>query len=284
MEVHHHPHIPTHAKPWKEYLLEGLMIFVAVTLGYGAENVREHYVETKKAIISAKNLYVDVTYDSIGYAGTQRNRAKQDSCFEIINTLYNNNQLDKEPATVYAAHGYIALRMLKQMNTLALDEVKNSGTLKFLESDELKAAIQRYASLGSGLKLREQREFGYIDRMIDPISINNFEFNFFRIAVDNFKIKDNKIVVVEDLSFTEPKTANLIAVLKSLNLSDNKVLILTPGTDMNVFKSGRNLRKVAVLEANKPSTYEIINAGTVVLLESALTVLENSLTLDTKEA
>ena len=50
MEVHHHPHIPTHAKPWKEYLLEGLMIFVAVTLGYGAENVREHYVETKKAI------------------------------------------------------------------------------------------------------------------------------------------------------------------------------------------------------------------------------------------
>ena len=53
---------------------------------------------------------------------------------------------------------------------------------------------------------------------------------------------------------------------------------------MNVFKSGRNLRKVAVLEANKPSTYEIINAGTVVLLESALTVLENSLTLDTKEA
>ena len=195
MEVHHHPHIPTHAKPWKEYLLEGLMIFVAVTLGYGAENVREHYVETKKALISAKNLYVDVTYDSIGYAGTQRNRAKQDSCFEIINTLYNNNQLDKEPATVYAAHGYIALRMLKQMNTLALDEVKNSGTLKFLESDELKAAIQRYASLGSGLKLREQREFGYIDRMIDPISINNFEFNFFRIAVDNFKIKDNKIVV-----------------------------------------------------------------------------------------
>jgi len=35
---------------WDEYLLEGLMIFVAVTLGYGAENIREHYVETKKAI------------------------------------------------------------------------------------------------------------------------------------------------------------------------------------------------------------------------------------------
>jgi len=195
MEVHHHPHIPTHAKPWKEYLLEGLMIFVAVTLGYGAENIREHYVETKKAIISAKNLYVDVTYDSIGYARNTINRSRQDSCFEIINAFYNNNTLDKEIPSVYAAHGYITRRMLYQMNTLALDEVKSSGTLKFLESDELKAAIQRYASFGSGLKLREQREFSYIDRMLDPISTKNFEFNFNRASGDNFKIKDNKIVV-----------------------------------------------------------------------------------------
>jgi hypothetical protein len=195
MEVHHHPHIPTHAKPWKEYLLEGLMIFVAVTLGYGAENVREHYVETKKAIISAKNLYVDVINDSIGYEKTRSNRSLQDSCFEIINAHYNNNELDKEIPAVYAAHGHITRRMLYQMNTLALDEVKSSGTLKFLESDELKAAIQRYASLGAGLKLREQREYGYIDRMLDPISTKNFEFNFSRAASDNFKIKDNKIVI-----------------------------------------------------------------------------------------
>ena len=81
------------------------------------------------------------------------------------------------------------------MNSPAVDEVKNSGTLKFLESDELKAGIQRYASLGSGLKLREQREFSYIDRMLDPISTKNFEFNFSRAASDNFKIKDNKIVI-----------------------------------------------------------------------------------------
>jgi hypothetical protein len=220
MEVHHHPHIPTHAKPWKEYLLEGLMIFVAVTLGYGAENVREHYVETKKAIISAKNLYVDVTYDSIGYANTIKSRDKQDSCFEIVNSLYNKNELDKEVATIYAAHGYIALRVLKQMNTLALDEVKNSGTLKFLESDELKAAIQRYASLGNGLKLREQREFGYIDRMLDPISINNFEFNFFRTASENFRIEGNKIII------NMPIPPNLKIMKKDQLDWDNYIAIL----------------------------------------------------------
>jgi hypothetical protein len=220
MEVHHHPHIPTHAKPWKEYLLEGLMIFVAVTLGYGAENVREHYVETKKAIISAKNLYVDVINDSIGYERTKSNRNKQDSCFEIINAHYNNNELDKEIPAVYAAHGYITRRMLYQMNTLALDEVKSSGTLKFLESDELKAAIQRYASFGSGLKLREQREFSYIDRMLDPISTKNFEFNFYRAAGDNFKIDSNKIVV------TVPIPANLKIMKKDQLDWDNYISIL----------------------------------------------------------
>jgi hypothetical protein len=220
MEVHHHPHIPTHAKPWKEYLLEGLMIFVAVTLGYGAENVREHYVETKKALVSAKNLYVDVINDSTGYAKTRNNRNKQDSCFEIINAHYNNNELDKEIPAVYAAHAHITRRMLYQMNTLALDEVKNSGTLKFLESDELKAGIQRYASLGSGLKLREQREFSYIDRMLDPISTKNFEFNFNRAAGDNFKIKGNKIVV------SVPIPDNLKIMKKDQLDWDNYIAIL----------------------------------------------------------
>jgi hypothetical protein len=220
MEVHHHPHIPTHAKPWKEYLLEGLMIFVAVTLGYGAENIREHYVETKKAIISAKNLYVDVTYDSIGYARTSLNRQKQDSCFNILNELYKTNSLDKEVATVYAGHGNIALRMLHTMNTMALDEVKSSGTLKFLESDELKAAIQRYASLGSGLKLREQREFSYIDKMVDPITISNFKFDYYRDINDNFSIVNNKIVV------NIPVPTNL-KILKKEKLDwDNYIAIL----------------------------------------------------------
>lgn len=220
MEVHHHPHIPTHAKPWKEYLLEGLMIFVAVTLGYGAENIREHYVETKKSLVSAKNLYVDVINDSIGYAKTKRSRNKQDSCFEIINAHYNNNELDKELPAVYAAHAHITRRMLYQMNTLALDEVKSSGTLKFLESDKLKAGIQRYASLGSGLKLREQREFSYIDRMLDPISTKNFEFNFNRAAGDNFKIKGNKIVV------SVPIPDNLKIMKKDQLDWDNYIAIL----------------------------------------------------------
>jgi hypothetical protein len=43
MEVHH-PHHPTHKKKWSEYIIEFVMLFTAVTLGFFAENVREHQV------------------------------------------------------------------------------------------------------------------------------------------------------------------------------------------------------------------------------------------------
>jgi hypothetical protein len=46
MEVHHHPHVAK--KNFKEYFLEFLMIFLAVTMGFFAENIREHFTEKAK--------------------------------------------------------------------------------------------------------------------------------------------------------------------------------------------------------------------------------------------
>jgi hypothetical protein len=195
MEVHHHPHVPNHAKPWKEYLLEGLMIFVAVTLGYAAENIREHFVETKKAVVSAKNLYKDVLDDSVSYEQTMHNRNRQDTLFELMNDLYEKKQITNHIPELYAAHSYISLRMLPIMNSLALDEIKSSGTLRFIEDDSLKTAIQIYASGSNGLKLREQREFSYIDRMIDPITTTNFKYTFYREVEDKFKISNKTIII-----------------------------------------------------------------------------------------
>jgi hypothetical protein len=49
MEVHKHPHHVTHKKKWGEYLLEFFMLFLAVFLGFLAENFREHQVEKERA-------------------------------------------------------------------------------------------------------------------------------------------------------------------------------------------------------------------------------------------
>src|ERR1035437_7504609 len=42
MEVYHHPDLHHRKKHWKEYFLEFLMIFLAVTMGFFAENLREY--------------------------------------------------------------------------------------------------------------------------------------------------------------------------------------------------------------------------------------------------
>src|SRR6476619_5083643 len=65
MEVHHHPDLHHRAKPWKEYFLEFIMIFLAVTLGFFAETVRERLSENSKAKELAESLYKEVYSDSL---------------------------------------------------------------------------------------------------------------------------------------------------------------------------------------------------------------------------
>src|SRR5665647_367231 len=65
MEVHHHPDLHHRPKKWKEYFLEFLMIFLAVTLGFFAENIRENYVEHKSAREYASLLIEDLATDTV---------------------------------------------------------------------------------------------------------------------------------------------------------------------------------------------------------------------------
>ena len=254
MEVHHHPHVPTHAKPWKEYLLEGLMIFVAVTLGYGAENIREHFIETKKAVVSAKNLYKDVLDDSVTYQQSLQNRDRQDALFEIISDLYEKKQLTQHIPELYAAHSYVSLRMLPIMNSLALDEIKSSGTLRFIEDDSLKTAIQLYAGRSNGLILRAQREYSYIDRMIDPITTTNFKYTFFREIGQGFKVVNKTIVIniaiPEHLNINKAESFDwenyfsILGMLKTIRKSTDESYILPTQEDAN--KLLKRLRKYLI--------------------------------------
>jgi hypothetical protein len=48
MEVHHHPDLHHKPRKWKEYFLEFLMIFLAVTMGFFAESFRENIVNKER--------------------------------------------------------------------------------------------------------------------------------------------------------------------------------------------------------------------------------------------
>jgi hypothetical protein len=62
MEVHHHSH---HPKKWKEYITEFIMLFLAVSLGFFAENIREQQVEKHREISYLQNVHEDLKLDLI---------------------------------------------------------------------------------------------------------------------------------------------------------------------------------------------------------------------------
>lgn len=93
----------------------------------------------------------------------------------------------------------------------------------------------------------------------------------------SYKVIENSLVIVEDLSFDAPKTKNYIAWLNGLSLSDKKTLLVLPTEDKNVFLSSRNLPKAKVVTVNDVNTYQVLNADQLVLCEGSLSKLETIL-------
>ncbi len=91
-----------------------------------------------------------------------------------------------------------------------------------------------------------------------------------------YKVKDEQLKVVEDFNFDEPKTKQFAAMLAALKLEGKKVLLLTNGKQENIWKSGRNIEKVSVLEVNKASTYHILNNQCLLVQKSAVQVINDS--------
>ena len=83
-------------------------------------------------------------------------------------------------------------------------------------------------------------------------------------------------MIVEDFSFEAPKTKEFAELLQALNSDGKKVLLLTSKTDNIVYRSGRNIPKVKVLEANKASTYDILNNQVLIMQKSAVEVIDNT--------
>lgn len=92
----------------------------------------------------------------------------------------------------------------------------------------------------------------------------------------SYKAKANQIIVVEDFNFEAPKTKEFAKILNALQLKGKKTLLLTNGTLENVYKSGRNIERVNILEANKASAYELLNNQILVLQKSAVNLLEST--------
>ena len=93
----------------------------------------------------------------------------------------------------------------------------------------------------------------------------------------SIKSKEKAILVVEDFNFEAAKTKDFVAVLRSLGLEDKKSLFVLGDSNNGVYLSSRNLKRSEVITNTELSTYKILNANNIVLLEGALEGIEANL-------
>lgn len=91
------------------------------------------------------------------------------------------------------------------------------------------------------------------------------------------KAKEKQIFVLEDFSFEAPKTKNFTQILTALGLQNKKSLFVLGELNNNVYLSSRNLKGTEVVTDSELSTYKILNANSLVLMESSLEGIEQNL-------
>lgn len=128
MEVHH-PHHPTQKKKWSEYVLEFVMLFAAVTLGFFAENVREHQVIEHKTHQNLHSIILDLKKDSV---------LLQERIKEYKNTSLYLNKLN-ETFLEYQLHRLSVDQYLEK--ALLISDILTFGTSFYINNSSYKNTI-----------------------------------------------------------------------------------------------------------------------------------------------
>ena len=154
MEVHHHSH---HPKKWKEYITEFLMLFLAVSLGFMAENIREHQIEKQREIAYLKNVHEDLKLDLINIDNVLNSNTIRLQAMDTLFTIINNNTITNEDVYYYIRN--LALRATFESSHVGLDQIKSAGGLRMVKNPEIISGIQEYERALDALdKLENVRE------------------------------------------------------------------------------------------------------------------------------
>ncbi len=189
MEVHHHSH--SSRKKWTHYFWEFLMLFLAVFAGFLAENEREHYVEDQRAKVLARNLYKELYADSIAVQQkiSLRN-TKESECAYFIDYVKDSN-LIKLSTRFYPAFTWTFLQstqLLFEPNDGILNQLRNSGELRYFKNSELQASIGKLSVSIANIRSRNEKEYGFIEFYLRPFSIKHYDFSWYEAFIQKGQI------------------------------------------------------------------------------------------------
>ena len=213
MEIHQHPHLH-HTKKWKDYLFEFLMLFLAVTAGFFVENQREHYIENKRAEQFSKHLLADLRLDSIFFENRKSDlQYKQKGHDKLLYLLTEKtNATNKE---ILETLFPITFAYDLPVTTTTYNQMKTSGSLRYIKNEELTASLQNYYDvlLPRCNKLTEA-SLDYFNQYINPFYLKHIRIQDYDSFNDSLVNKQPEII--NRNSQSDQELANIMGGFRSL--------------------------------------------------------------------
>ena len=161
MEVHHHPNLHHKKKYFREYFLEFLMIFLAVTMGFFAEQIREHYVETKREKESMISLVKDLESDTLQFNDLRRFRSLRLGNIDTVLVFFAGNDSPSIPVRIYNATQSLFGHQAFFQNSGTLDQLNKAGGLRLIQKRKVVDSIESYDQQVKRLSLRDIYETNF---------------------------------------------------------------------------------------------------------------------------
>ena len=164
---------------------------------------------------------------------------------------------------------------------------KRQGTHKSKERSEISGSTRklgrqkggggaRRGDINSPVLVGGARVFGPVPRDYS-FKLNKKTKKLARKSALSAKIKDNEVIVLENVSFDAPKTKDFVSMMSGLKIADKKTLLILSESNKNVYLSARNLQNAKVITSSDVNTYAILDSACLLITEGALANIENNL-------
>jgi len=165
MEVHKHPHHVMHSKKWSEYLLEFAMLFLAVFLGFVAENYREHLVEKKQEHQYIASLYDDLRVDTTTLNATILQKKWVISNLDSLNKLLASPDLHRQNEQLYFLERFLTKNEMFNTQDVTFQQLRSSGSFRYINNLALYKKLSNYYSLYNHYQTLIESQFENINTL-----------------------------------------------------------------------------------------------------------------------
>ena len=173
---------------------------------------------------------------------------------------------------------YLAVKAYLAAQRQGTHKAKEKGEISF-STKKIKrqkgTGTARAGSLKNPLFRKGGRVFGPRPRNYG-IKLNKKVKRLARKSAFSDKATSGNIVIVEDFALDAPKTSAFVNILTQLGVQNDKTLVVTSDADTNIQKSARNYPRTQVRRAADLNTYEVVNAGKLVLTEGAIAKIQET--------